>query len=122
MLDNGLIDYISMDVKGPLDEIRYSRCAGVSVNLDHIRESISLLKEGIIPYEFRVTAVPHLLDEKDIMEWAEQLAGAQKLTLQNYDPSDPLDPELKQVKPYTEERLQMLQAEVSHIFEGSHIH
>ena len=115
LLSNQLIDYVSMDVKGPLDENRYSRCAGVSVNLDDIRESIAMLKEGTVPYEFRITVVPSLLREEDIMEWAEQLVGAQKLTLQNFNPTNPLDPQLKHEIPYNEEWFGKLQEEVSHI-------
>jgi pyruvate formate lyase activating enzyme len=118
LVKNRLIDCVSMDVKGPLDEIRYSRCAGVSVNLRSIEESIALLKEGSIPYELRVTVVPSLLDEDDIVELAKQIEGADKFTLQNFNPSDPLDPNLKHVKPYNEEELETLRGRVSEILQA----
>ena len=117
LISNKLIDYVSMDVKAPLDEIRYSKCAGVPVNLKDIRESISLLKRGTVPYEFRVTVVPGLLKEDDIIELAEQLARADKLTIQNFNPSDPLDPKLKHVKPYNEDELKRIQDKVLKILQ-----
>ena len=119
LLQNRLIDYVSMDVKGPLDETRYSRCAGVPVNLESIKESIVLLKGGTLPYEFRTTIVPSLLNEDDIMELARQLAGAKKLTLQNFNPSDPLDARLKSVTPYNDEDLKRLQDKVSEILQDA---
>ena len=119
LLNNKLIDYVSMDVKAPLDEIRYSKCAGVAVNLKNIKESISILKEGIVPYEFRVTVVPGLLREDDIIELAEQLSRADKLTLQNFNPSDPLDPKLKHVTPYNEDELKKIQDRVSKVLQTS---
>ena len=117
LISNKLIDYVSMDVKAPLDEIRYSKCAGVPVNLKDIRESISLLKGGTVPYEFRVTVVPSLLKEDDIIELAKQLARADKLTIQNFNPSDTLDTNLKHVKPYNEDELKRIQDRVSKIIQ-----
>ena len=118
LLSNRLIDYVSMDVKAPLNKIRYSKCAGVPVNLNRIKGSIALLKEGTIPYEFRITIVPGLLDEDDILELAGQLVGAYKLTLQKFNPTDPLDPRLRHVTPHNEEELKKLQFKVSKIIQG----
>jgi len=115
LISKGLIDYVSMDVKGPLDEIRYSRCAGVPVKLRNIRESIALLKDGAIPYEFRVTVVPGLLDKDAIQEMAKQLVCVDKFTIQGFNPSDPLNPKLRDVKPYNEEELEDLRGDVSKI-------
>ena len=58
-----LVDCISMDVKAPLEAELYSRCAGVQVNINDIRESVSLLLSNRIPYQFRTTVVPTLLTE-----------------------------------------------------------
>ena len=115
LIEKRLVDYVSMDVKGPLDEIRYSRCAGVKVNLHDIKESIRTLKEGRIPYEFRITVVPTLLKEDDIIDLARQLSRADKFTLSNFNPSDPLDIQLKDVRPYDEEILKRLQHRVDEI-------
>jgi len=113
--EKGLIDSVSMDVKSPLNEIQYSRCAGVPVNLRKIKESIEWLKGENLPYEFRITVVPTLVKEEDIYLLARELRNSPHLTLQNFNPSDPLDPKLKGIQPYTESDLKRIQQEVSRI-------
>jgi pyruvate formate lyase activating enzyme len=113
--ERGLIDHVSMDVKSPLNEIQYSRCAGVPVNLEKIRESIQWLKGENLPYEFRITVVPTLLKEEDLYLLARELKNSHLLTLQNFNPSDPLDPKLKSITPYTASELSRIQKEVSKI-------
>jgi len=117
--ERGLLDSVSMDIKSPLNEIQYSRCAGVPVNMEKIRESIGWLREGNIPYEFRITVVPALIKEEDLYLLAQELRNSSCLTLQNFNPSDPLDPELKDVKPYTESDLKRIQQEVNRILTGA---
>ncbi len=112
------VDEIAMDVKGPLDDISYSACAGVSVPIELIRKSIELLLENRVPYMFRTTVVPSLLPENKIYEVAEQLRGATGLTLQNFNPIDPMDPALKVVAPYSEEKLTEIQEGVDEIIKG----
>ena len=68
LVNDGLIDYVAMDVKGPVD--RYSRWCGVNVDTRRIQESIEFLLEGNIDYEFRMTVVPFLHREDDIYEVA----------------------------------------------------
>ena len=51
------IDFVSMDVKAPVDLICYSRVAGLTVNLDLIWRSIQILKRGDVEYGFRTTVV-----------------------------------------------------------------
>jgi pyruvate formate lyase activating enzyme len=113
--EKGLIDSVSMDVKSPLNEIQYSRCAGVPVNLEKIRESIEWLKQGSLPYEFRITVVPTLIKEEDLYLLARELRNSPCLTIQNFNPSDPMDPKLKDIKPYTESDLKRIQQEVNKI-------
>lgn len=113
--ERGLIDSVSMDVKSPLNEIQYSRCAGIPVNLSKIRESIEWLREENLPYEFRITIVPTLIREEDLYLLARELRNSSCLTLQNFNPSDPLDPKLKDVRPYTESDLKKIQERVTKI-------
>ncbi len=112
LLEEGLLDHVAMDVKAPLDESSYSRAAGVPVDLEKIRRSIELLMEGGVDYTFRITVVPGLHSEEDILRLAAQLRGAKGLKLQNFNPQDPMDPSFKGIQPWTEERLKELQAQV----------
>lgn len=66
MMEEGLADYVAMDVKASLPN--YARAAGCpDLDLSRIRESIGLLKSGRVPYEFRTTVVKgiHTVEEFD---------------------------------------------------------
>jgi pyruvate formate lyase activating enzyme len=106
------IDFVSMDVKAPLDPFHYSRSIGLPVNLTPILESIEILKRGKVEYEFRMTVVPGLHKEEDIRSLAGQLRVGQRLILQNFNPESPLDPSLKNITPYDPKVLKKIEKEV----------
>jgi pyruvate formate lyase activating enzyme len=106
LVERGLMDCVAMDVKAPLDEVSYTRAAGVPADLEKIQESICFLKKGTVEYYFRTTVVPALHKEEDLLTLARHLSGSSSLTLQNFNPEDPLDPRLKGTSPYPEEWLQ----------------
>ncbi|MDD3711856.1 MAG: anaerobic ribonucleoside-triphosphate reductase activating protein, partial [Patescibacteria group bacterium] len=58
LLDKKLIDYIAMDLKAPIDKKSYSLAVGVDLDTLAISESVKLIKESGIDYEFRTTVVP----------------------------------------------------------------
>ncbi len=101
LFDNKLIDYVAMDLKAPLDE-RYDRITQTKVDLSKIRESINLILKSKIDYEFRTTMVPGYLGKDELIAIAKEIKGAKKFILQNFNPKDTLDIELKKVQPYTE--------------------
>jgi len=107
-LEEGLLDYIAMDVKGPLNHIEYSRAAGVPVDIMLIERSIALLKRGAIPYEFRTTVVPALHGAVELSVMAEQLCGARIWRLQNFQPANALDHEFRQNEAYDENQMEEL--------------
>jgi pyruvate formate lyase activating enzyme len=115
LITERLVDAIAMDVKGPLDDISYSACAGVPVPIDLIRKSIELLLENRVPYTLRTTVVPSLLPEEKLYEMAGQLEGATGLIIQNFNPENPMEATLKTVKPYSQEKLTEIQENVNHI-------
>ena len=100
LLDDDLIEYVAMDVKAPLDDIRYSRCAGVPVSISDIKRSLSILAQSDIGYELRMTVCPSLIKKRDIQDLAKQFKGSRKFVLQGFNPKDPLDPRLKKISPY----------------------
>lgn len=74
-------DYVAMDVKAPRD--RYREIAGADVDIAAIGESVSLLMEGKIPYEFRTTVIPRLT-RADIVSIGQWIEGAGQYALQQY--------------------------------------
>ena len=82
-VEGGYADYVAMDIKNSFK--RYAETAGVShLFIDLIKESISFLMEGKVPYEFRTTVVHELHSDEDFEEIGETLAGCQSYYLQTY--------------------------------------
>ena len=80
-----LIDYIAMDIKGPVSKYRLmTGTDGKSLNMNKIQQSIDIVKNSNIDYEFRTTVVPGFLDKGDILEISRWISWAQKYVLQPY--------------------------------------
>jgi pyruvate formate lyase activating enzyme len=106
------IDFISMDVKAPLDPFSYRRSTGLPIDLNPILRSIEILKRGKVEHEFRMTVVPGLHREEDIKNLGSQLRAGQRFVLQNFNPENPLDPSLKNISPYDPKVLKEIEREV----------
>jgi pyruvate formate lyase activating enzyme len=88
-----LVDYIAMDIKAPLD--RYAEITGVEADLDKIKESVELIKDSGVDYEFRTTVFSGLRKE-DFEEIGKWLSGSKKYCLQAVKTEVPwLDEEFK---------------------------
>lgn len=89
IIDEGLADYIAMDVKNAPS--KYALTAGIpGFDLAPVAESAALLKEGRIPYEFRTTLVKGLHSPEDVPELGRFVEGAEKYFLQNFADSGDL--------------------------------
>ena len=89
LIDQGLIDYIAMDVKAPLEAEQYSKLAGVNLNgsIGDIEKSIQIIKNSGVEHEFRTTVVPGVHTKDDIEAIAKSLAGANRYILQKFQPN-----------------------------------
>ncbi len=99
LIDSNLVDYIAMDLKAPLNS-KYEDVVGCSVPLEKIKESITLIMQSGIDYEFRTTVVPILLTAQDIESIAAFIGGAKKYALQQFRPGNCMDPNLNVIRPY----------------------
>ncbi len=87
LIEQRLVDYVAMDVKGPLTS--YSRfCGGDFADTEAVFHSINLLKSNRIPYEFRTTVAKGLHSREDILALGNLLEHSQTLYLQNFIPSN----------------------------------
>lgn len=110
LVKKGLIDYVAMDVKGPLD--RYSRWCGTEVDTEKVVESISFLKGGF-PSEFRMTVVPSLHSEEDVYEVARYLGSAATFTVQEFRPeATVLDPDFTEIAPFPADVMESIRKNV----------
>ena len=83
----GLIDYVAMDIKNCL--AKYQETIGTElVNLLKIQESIDYLKNSGIDYEFRTTLVAEFHTEDDIKQIGEWLKGSKRYFLQKFKDSE----------------------------------
>jgi len=93
LLGKGLVDYIAMDVKAPLQ--MYDRLCGVHVPVRRIKESIALIFSSGIEHEFRTTVVEPLLSPTDIKLIQQLVPSGSKHRLQEFRPEHALDPVLR---------------------------
>lgn len=87
LLQEKLVDYIAMDIKNSPQ--RYAETAGiVQLDVEQIRESIGLIMDSGIAYEFRTTVVKELHGEEELSAIGKEIAGARAYFLQGYQESD----------------------------------
>lgn len=86
-IKENLVDYIAMDIKNCPE--KYSLSTGLlQPELEKIRQSVQLLMEAGIDYEFRSTIVKEHHTLADIEEMGRWLTGARAFYLQNYKDSE----------------------------------
>ncbi len=82
LMEEGLLDFVAMDIKNSLE--KYSLTAGAEVDTAAIEKSIDLLLSGKVDYEFRTTVTNELHTEADIEKIAARIRGAKAYFLQNF--------------------------------------
>lgn len=88
MLDEHLVDYIAMDIKNSKEA--YARTCGLPDFPAGVEESVELIRQSGIPYEFRTTVVRELHDEQSMRSLAQWIAGADRYFLQSFTDSGDL--------------------------------
>jgi pyruvate formate lyase activating enzyme len=88
-LENGLLDYIAMDVKSSPE--RYREIVNATVDLNDIKRSIDLIRRSDIDYEFRTTYIPGLVDLSHVEGIGKLIRGSKRYFVQNFRPSKCLD-------------------------------
>ena len=63
ILDEKVVDFVSMDIKAP--PVKYSKMSGIEPDLSRIERSIGLLKDSGVNYELRTTLVMDYNDTED---------------------------------------------------------
>jgi pyruvate formate lyase activating enzyme len=112
LIAKGLVDYIAVDIKAPLTVDKYSRAIGVDAEtvLGKVKETVGILLNSRIDYEFRTTVVPTLHDEKDIEKISRDIKDCKKYVLQRFDVTNrkkTLNPTFSKLKPFTHEEMEV---------------
>ena len=82
LLHDGILDYVAMDIKNSPQ--RYAETCGGADVLSRVRESVDLLLDSSIEYEFRTTVCKPLHTEKEMEEIGRWLKGAKRYFLQPF--------------------------------------
>lgn len=87
LIDEGLLDYVAMDIKNSPE--KYALTAGMgNFPLSKVKESVSLLLEGKVDFEFRTTAIEEYHTLHDFEEIGAWIKGAKRYFIQRYIDSE----------------------------------
>jgi len=104
LIEAKIIDYIAMDIKAPFS--KYEKVVNIKTNFKNLEKSVKLIKSSGLPYEFRTTVVPGLLEKADFYEMGEMIKGASKWYLQNFkSDTDLIDANFKKVVAYSNKEM-----------------
>ena len=85
LIEERLIDYVAMDIKHSPD--KYDSICGRKVNMDTIKESVSIIIDSGIDHEFRTTTVREYHTAEDFKAISEWIKGNSKYFLQHFEDS-----------------------------------
>lgn len=105
LIDAGLIDYISMDIKYP--EGDYVTYTGENA-LKNVKESIKIIMESGLDYEFRTTFVKGIHSTKSSKEIGLLIKGAKQYYVQNFRAGKTINSTLSSQNSFTEDELETL--------------
>lgn len=110
IIEKKVVDYLAMDIKGPLN--KYQEITNSTIDTDKIQQSIKLIRESGIDYEFRTTVVESQLSREDILTIGKLIKGAKRYYLQKFIPTKTVNPEFMKAKTYSEKEFARMQGEL----------
>ncbi len=87
ILDEGLADYVAMDIKNSPEKYAVT-CGVTSIRFDVIRESIDILLNSGREFEFRTTVVKEFHEAADFHAMGNLIKGAEHYYLQSFTDRD----------------------------------
>jgi pyruvate formate lyase activating enzyme len=115
LVGKGLVDYIAMDVKAPLEQ--YGRVSRTRINTDKIKASIRVIMDSGVAHEFRTTVVKSILNNGDLVKIGTLIKGAQRYVLQRFVSTKTLDVRFLNESAYTDEDFEALKEKLKHCVE-----
>ncbi len=103
LLMKRLPDYVAMDLKASPGS--FALLTGRHMDFARIRESIRLIMESGIPYEFRTTLIPGMHSREVFEAMLPLISGAKHHVLQNLSGFPTYDRECERLRPYNKETL-----------------
>lgn len=91
LVQDGLLDYIAMDIK--TDPVKYAPVILKKHRPENLLESIRVIMESDIAYEFKTTCIKPLVNETVIKTISRLISGATLYVLQQFQKTNILRPE-----------------------------
>ena len=107
----GLVDYVAMDIKAPLETDKYKDIAGVSIStsqLGKINKSIRILTRSNVEYEVRTTLIKQKHSFHDILDICNTIVGCKRYCLQEFDADIAYDKTYNTFTGYDQKELERL--------------
>ena len=101
LIKDNLLDYIAMDIKGPLN--KYCHITKSDIASEAIKQSVEIIMKSGVDYEFRTTAIKGQLNTKDFKQIGDLICGAKRYYLQKFVPSKTLDEKFLNEKTFTDD-------------------
>lgn len=111
IITEGLVDYLAMDIKNSLG--KYSLATGTDVDTGKIRESVRLIMESGLAYEFRTTVLPEIHEVSDFEDIGSLIKGAPRYAIQGFRPTVTLDPSFRNLPSFTFAELEKIREVMS---------
>lgn len=114
IIEKGLVDYLAMDIKAPLE--KYASIIKSAIETKKIKESINLIMNSGLDYEFRTTIVKSQLKKEDILKIGELLKSGSLYILQKFVPSKTLNPRFLKKSSYSNEELEEIKRKLKELY------
>lgn len=114
IIQNHLVDYLAMDIKTIPQ--KYSLVTFGEVTVDNILDSINLIKNSNLDYEFRTTVAPEIVSREDILQIVNLIKPARAYFLQTFKGIKTLDPRFQHLSAISEEELKALIIQIKPFF------
>ncbi|MCE5299856.1 MAG: anaerobic ribonucleoside-triphosphate reductase activating protein [Spirochaetia bacterium] len=112
IFERGVADYVAMDIKTSPE--RYSEACGAKVEVERVRESIKLIMNSGVDYEFRTTLVPGFIQAEDADKIGAMINGAKQYSLQQFSNAETFSPSLSSTVPFSESFVEAFAARMRH--------
>ncbi len=113
IIDKGIVDYWAMDIKYGADIYEKGLNDGSPMNKKSLIESIQLIMNSSVSYEFRTTVVKGLHDIEEMKRIGELINGAKNYYIQNFRPGKTIDKSLSNKNSFTDLELEELREAIS---------